>query len=456
MSNLHRAIRLLHANLQRALDTDDAWDVNMTRIEDIARKLAEKADRQMQPEGIDGEQLLQKIREHKELTYREKRAIPFVLFRDTCSTRLVPACLKAMDFEHTGQVRRLFYAYLSEYEEDKQKQSHRKKLDVVEAVLQSYFQKTPQPPYVNRLLAMGYRYGKPLLFGPASTTSMAAMMIKCKSVHACYETLGLPRGLYGCAYLREALRKFFLLPQVSVAMRFRFLDELVARAGGGAEHSGDVYADVYPAAATGLILGVDAMKIAAKKQPYKKKCLDLFYDLLGDPRFGPKTIRWESVSKKARGTFLSWLAENNLNLFFRIIEKTAVDAMWSYRKSFWEHYLPYISNTWVFFGREAAFLAQETEEYHKSAYGLLGKGCTTDQSAFAFQIGPYVFVEWSHNGSLRVWRAADAPDVFGVREVDKAEIVSTPCETYWRHAGKENYRWQSHVSLWLYQHCKIQ
>lgn len=453
MSDLHQAIHLLGANIQRVLRADAEWPPEMSNIQGVEKRLVAAADKQMEPQEIDYDALLEKIKGEKELSYREKRALPFVLLREACSARLFQACIKAIDFGNSGQVRRLFFVYLSQYGEDKKNRMHRQKMDLLARILQAYFQKRPAQTYVNRLLAMGYKYGKTLFFGEASTDRMAGKMASCNGMHACYEELNLPRGLYGCAYMREALRKLFLMPDVSVAKKFRFLDEMIASMDGKASYGGEIYADVDPAAATGLILGVEAMK-TAQKQPLKKRCIDIFYERLGDPRFGTRTIRWESVSKKARTIFLHWLAENDLNLFFRIIEETAVDAMWSYRKRFWERYLPYITNTWVFFGKDAAYLARTTKEYHAS-YGLLGRGCTPDQSAFAFQIGAYVFVEWSHNGMLRVWKASAASRVFGAAELDKSDVVNSSYEESWRHAGKENYRWQNHVSTWLYQHCKI-
>jgi len=452
MSDLHQAVELLNATIRRTLWTEDEGLFRMPKIQFIEKKLMKKADQQLQLSDIDETMLLRKIEAHEMLTYREKRAIPFVLFLDKCTMELFQAGAHAMDFQSDGQVRRLFYVYLSQYEDGSVTSLHRTKLQAVERILQTYFERS-QPEHASRLLRMGFQYAQ-LFFGKMPTTSMMAMMLKCRGVHACYEKLGLPRGLYGCGYMRESMKKLFLFPRLSVEEKLRYLDELAGSADGDAAHSDDIYADVYPVAATGIILGVDAMK-TAQKQLLKKRCIDLFYDLLGDPRFGARTIRWESVLEEARTIFLHWLAENDLNLFFRIIERTAVDDMWSYRKRFWEHYLPYITNTWVFFGKDAAYWAQQIDGNHATSYGRLDTTCAPEQSAFAFQIGPYVFVEWSHNGMLRVWKASEAPEVFGIKELDKWEVVHSHYEEAWRHAGKENHRWQNKVVTWIYENIGI-
>ena len=323
MSDLHQAVELLGATIRRNLQTEDEGLFRMPKIKFIEKKLMEKANQQLQMSNIDEKALLRKIGAHETLTYREERAIPFVLFLDECTMELFQAGVRAMDFQSNGQVRRLFYVYLSQYEDGSVTSIHRTKLQAVERILQAYFQR-PTPEHASRLLRMGFQYAM-LFFGKTPTVSMMAMMLKCKGVHACYETLGLPRGLYGCGFIRESLKQLFLFPRLSIEEKLRCLEELTRSTDGDATHSGDIYADVYPVAATGIILGVNVMK-TAQKQLLKKRCIDLFYDLLGDPRFGARTIRWESVSEEARTIFLHWLAENDVNLFFRIIEKTAVDG----------------------------------------------------------------------------------------------------------------------------------
>lgn len=455
MSDLKHAVSLLKKTIRRSLAIQGEFSGSMARIQAVEKRLSAKADKQLALPEMDEALLLQKLASGETLSYREKRAIPLILFSDRCDMPAFQSGLKAMDFGSDGQVRRLFYAYLSQYDDRPLKDIHHVKQEVIRSVLQKYF-KRPCPERTNRLLKMGFQYGQLLFFDKAATTNMSAMLLKCQGVHTCYEQLNLPRGLYGCAYMRASLRMLFLSPRIPVPSKFHFLEEMMAGEGGEASHHEEnVYADVYPAAATGLITGVARMQ-ASQRPSFQKKCIDMCYDLLGDPRFGRKTIKWDSVSLEARTIFLHWLAENDLNLFFSIIEKTAVDDMWSYRKAFWQGYLPYITNTWVLFGKFAAFLAQEASEYHKNGYGLIDKAPDPQQSAFAFQIGQYVFVEWSHNGALRVWKAEEAPKVFGEKEISRQDILYSSYEKMWRHAGKENYRWQKHVGDWIYEHCGIQ
>ena len=193
-----------------------------------------------------------------------------------------------------------------------------------------------------------------------------------------------------------------------------------------------------------------------KKNEYKKNAIDSFNKVLGDPRFGYKSVRWSSVSNHSRNIFLRWIAEKDLDLFFKVIEETAVDSMWSYRKNFWEKYLPYISKTWVYFGRDALNYVRRIDS-DKTKYGRLGKGCLPDHSVFAFQIEKFIFVEWSHNGKLRVWLEEDAPDVFYKHELEKNTVTGAmpfPLQE-WVHSGKNAYGWQGRVEAWIGNNCNL-
>ena len=77
----------------------------------------------------------------------------------------------------------------------------------------------------------------------------------------------------------------------------------------------------------------------------------------------------------------------------------------------------------------------------------------SDQSVFAFQIENYTFVEFSHNGSLRVWLIDDAPEIFGEESIDAGEIRSDyyPVKGKIPHLGD----WQLKVDDWMYKNCHL-
>ena len=81
----------------------------------------------------------------------------------------------------------------------------------------------------------------------------------------------------------------------------------------------------------------------------------------------------------------------------------------------------------------------------------------SNHSVFACQIGKFIFIEWSHNGKLRVWDKDSAPDIFGRREISKNEIVmadNLPLGE-WVHSGNSSNKWQQDVDVWIHRNCGI-
>ena len=205
-----------------------------------------------------------------------------------------------------------------------------------------------------------------------------------------------------------------------------------------------------PVAADNVIPLIEKFR-GQEKNRFKSIAIEAFYKTMGDPRIAKGSLNWHDVSESAIRIFRHWIAERDLDLFFKIIEATAVDSMWSNRKAYWKKYLPMMHNTWVFFGRDAMKYVRGLKN-KALAYGELKHG-SVDQSVFAFQIENYTFVEFSHNGSLRVWLIDDAPEIFGEESVDAGEIRSDyyPVKGKVPHLGD----WQLKVDDWMYKNCHL-
>ena len=81
-------------------------------------------------------------------------------------------------------------------------------------------------------------------------------------------------------------------------------------------------------------------------------------------------------------------------------------------------------------------------------------GGASDQSVFVFQIGQYIFSEWSHNGKLRVYTTESANHFFGLSSLSKWEINENFVEA-WIHSSPGTYSWQKKVSEWLKINCGV-
>lgn len=172
---------------------------------------------------------------------------------------------------------------------------------------------------------------------------------------------------------------------------------------------------------------------------------------LGDPRLPGGKTRWGGVKNEARDIFIHWLSRRDLEFFFSIVDQTDKGNKWIYRRRFWEAYLPYIENTWVLLGRSASSLIKTPwmrEHMRDRNFGRL-KGGNSAQSVFLLQMKGYVFVEWSHSGSCRIFREERCPLEFGQRNCSATAITSTWPDHTIRHVRSEFYSWQNDLARWI-------
>lgn len=186
----------------------------------------------------------------------------------------------------------------------------------------------------------------------------------------------------------------------------------------------------------------------------------LFINEFGDPRFNRNNVKWSNVSQNTKDIFIRWIAKYDINLFFEIIRDTMLDSdggtkMWQYRQAFWLAYLPYIRNTWVILGENAARDVRRMHKNQKLHYGRFSRSAA-NRSAFYFEIGEFSFIEQSHNGKLRIWIQGDCPIDFGQKNINYNDIISSfDCVDEIVHSSSITYNWQNKVSQWIARNCQI-
>ncbi len=145
-------------------------------------------------------------------------------------------------------------------------------------------------------------------------------------------------------------------------------------------------------------------------QALKARLVSYLVAAYGDPRFtGHRHYSWGDVSSRALSVILTWLAGDTLRGFMGVLQSTT-DEIWPYRKKFWMAYYDagHIQEAWLALGTRAAWYAKRLQvEARGMGYAHLESGATNDQSVLLLKIGQIVFVEWSHNGSLRAYRDDD-------------------------------------------------
>ena len=266
------------------------------------------------------------------------------------------------------------------------------------------------------------------------------------NIAASLEEIGLTNFYKASNFIQAALKIFFRTNK-NIAVQLKILAEL--------DSEFDTYKNIFPPAADALI-----QNVVANQNFGKRKCMEIFYRRLGDPRFGDTRFNWDNVSQKSKDIFGHWLSAEDLETFFEIIRQTAVDKMWRYREKFWRAYLPYITKTKIFLGSNAKSLAAQLKENVKLNHGDL-RGAAANQSVFVFQIGRYIFSEWSHNGKLRVHKIEstlnlfETPADFFEHDFISRSVLEKNFIEEQIHSSPKTYFWQREVSEWLKESCGI-
>lgn len=197
-----------------------------------------------------------------------------------------------------------------------------------------------------------------------------------------------------------------------------------------------------------------------------KKVLESFFDAAyGDPRF--QKDRWQGTSIQAREVRISWLAEKDLEFFFKVVDSTTGRRdQWKYRRAFWSAYVSrgLTKGSWIAFGakaqvvaRQAAREAAATEE-GKLRYGRLVGG-DSRHSVLFLRIDNLVIADWSFNGRLRIWRDGNptAPNFYQTKEPYNNRFVRRGADrelVHWPVKGWGN--WQGKAEEFIRRHTGIQ
>ncbi len=180
-----------------------------------------------------------------------------------------------------------------------------------------------------------------------------------------------------------------------------------------------------------------------------------FLNCFGDPRLGG-IAGWAGVPEEQRRVLLRMLVELALEDFFRLLDRTALDRHWRFRKAFWTAYLDkeLITDAWMVLGPAAAREARRhlDQDMSRSAGRLrAGTGVLRDHSVLLMRIGPVTVAEWSHNGCCRFWLDGNrrAPRLY--ERQYKGSDLNHYAEPIFqqRHAGSERGAWQHKIANWL-------
>lgn len=364
--------------------------------------------------------------------------LPFILFEAGTNDTIFKFLLdKHIELNRETRLRRLLHVYFQNYAEDRATKA------IASKILQ-YFRSKRETDFKSLFHKQVFKY-RDNLFSSASRLLMIRMYQQ-NGLEGTLEQLGFRGTLETSKFILQTLKEYYANDS-SDNVKYTIFNELAKRKFSG-------YQQILPTMLDSLIILTDKWN----DNNWKKYLLQFAYQQLGDPRLPLEQTRWngtEGVSLKAQKIFLKWLANNDLTLFFKIIDQTATDRMWRYRDRFWRAYLDYIVNTKVFFGIEAQRIARQVAKDELLNYGSLEYGSESNHSAFLFEIGNYTFCEWSHNGKLYIWRSDEAPVNFSDYRTGKSKMTRSNYVEAFVHSNADRYNWQNKVAEWLAKHCGI-
>lgn len=135
---------------------------------------------------------------------------------------------------------------------------------------------------------------------------------------------------------------------------------------------------------------------------------DLVLARTGDPRLAPD--RWQGVPPETAGLVRLWNMRATLELFGDVLRRQAPESAPA-RAEFWTGLLDrgFVDDVWVVLGY-AAYADARTKGRLGGAYASLIGG-QAHQAVLLVRCGGIVFCDWSSEGGLRAWDAADRATV---------------------------------------------
>jgi len=367
-----------------------------------------------------------------ELTSKEKRCLPWILYiggsiRTIDQIDLLKAILELFNPPKASYLNTLIHIYLKNFRLSKGNEilrqfvlNHLKIYDGINPRLKKWKSK------------INFLFTKNAVFNTANWI----LFQKNKHPNTCLEELGLTGNLSDSGFLRHVTLSCLKATEKS----FGFLPTLLSLLE-SPTNSSVRFPEILPEVATSLI-----PKAEREGSHEVQETLRLFFlKYLGFLPEKPIPLRWQQVSEEARQIFRQWLNKKYIEFFFEVIASSAKDPSWKYRRAFWEAYLPYpFFSVWPVLGKEGRLKAEGTEHHFGKLIGAKKK-----QSVLLIKMRGYVFVEWSHEGAVYVYRESDLPWKFG-QESYKATEMRRPGYVYRQeHRGSEKYRWQNELAEWI-------
>ncbi len=373
---------------------------------------------------------------NEEFTMREIRMLPYILPDKTNSMRFISflfSCIQPR-LSRRSQFRQVLYVYLNNYSRTDSWVTY------VRKELYDFWKQEEKPGAIPLLKK------NPYLLEEGADEGAAKKIVQ-NGIASFLKESEFPVSLYASDFIRKSILQAFTL-SVSGEQKLKLLYEMMENL----NYKGLISEIISP-----CILYVDEKGDRDERQ----KLLELILSTMGDPR--GNNSGWVQVTQEAKERVFSWLVEKDFDFFFGIIEKTATvtapgKRMWPARRQFWEKYKNEITASRIVLGVNAQNNLPNIEREMKrdlKVYDCLKKASNRETSLLVFCMRSYVFIEVSHNGSLRIFEKNHAPvDIWA----QGSKVISYSPDI----TGAANIERISHSAGWeakaeelIYKYCGI-
>lgn len=296
------------------------------------------------------------------------------------------------------------------------------------------------------------------IFNPSSIVFIQKRCIE-EGILEYFSSLRLPKSFLHSKYVAQVVKGIFSSNDASISLEEKL--DLFNRIYDWLENS---FVEHLPIIFASLITQIEDYN-DSRKEFFKEIIRPKALSFMGDPRLGAGYFgRWNVTGEIATEIFITWISQYDLDAFFDIIGDSlttfAARNMWMYREKFWKAYKKHIQMVWVCYGTAAKQLAKRAN-MSSGDYNAFGQGT---KSCILIVIGDYIFVERSHDGTLKVWKKKLCPFKIGDTKISESSLNKTHGIYHledgnpkdgWRHDGSEKYRWQTKVGSFIYQYMHI-
>ena len=265
------------------------------------------------------------------------------------------------------------------------------------------------------------------------------------------EKAGLGTGLAQCGFLKAAVRSHLLRVRSQLSSRIETgnLECTLSVL----EWDGKLRFPSMRREIAGALLGPFLYRNRPRDRGNKNLLQPFFLRHFGHPHLPSGKGRWFGVPHDLRRVFLRWLVDVDLDRFLMLIEETALDRHWRYRRAFWWafHGRNLIDELWFVLGRRAANHLRTISANDDAAEytGKLSRGSQSDHSVVLLRMPGMTIAEWSHNGSCRIWLDGNprAPKLYELSYARRD--LTNGADFVQVHHYSDRGLWQSKIARWM-------